>query len=72
MIARRCLWMPPTLFGLLVIVFTVSHVIPSDPARMMAGENATPDQVAAIRHQYGLDQSLPTQFLHYVENVIDR
>ena len=70
MIARRCLWMPPTLFGLLLIVFAVSHVIPSDPARIMAGENATADQVAAIRHQYGLDQSLPMQFLHYVDDVL--
>jgi ABC-type dipeptide/oligopeptide/nickel transport system permease component len=62
--------MPPTLFGLLLIVFAVSHVIPSDPARIMAGENATADQVAAIRHQYGLDQSLPMQFLHYVDDVL--
>jgi ABC-type dipeptide/oligopeptide/nickel transport system permease component len=70
MMAQRCLWMPPTLFGLLLIVFTVSHVIPSDPARIMAGENASADQVAAIRHQYGLDQPLPAQFLHYVESVM--
>jgi peptide/nickel transport system permease protein len=70
MIARRCLWMPPTLFGLLLIVFAVSHIIPSDPARIMAGENATADQVAAIRHRYGLDQSLPMQFLHYVHDVL--
>jgi peptide/nickel transport system permease protein len=68
--ARRCLWMPPTLFGLLLIVFTVSHVIPSDPARVMAGENASPDQIAMIRHKYGLDQPLPSQFLRYVENVL--
>jgi hypothetical protein len=70
LIARRCLWMPPTLFGLLLIVFTVSHVIPSDPARIMAGENASAEQVAAIRHQFGLDQSLPIQFLRYVRDVI--
>src|SRR5258708_19551722 len=69
MIARRCLWMPPTLFGLLLIVFTVSHVIPSDPARVMAGENATADQVAMVRQRYGLDQPLPLQFLRYVRNV---
>ena len=70
LIARRILWMPPTLFGLLLIVFAVSHVIPSDPARVLAGEDASADQVAAIRHQYGLDQPLPIQFLHYCENVI--
>jgi len=62
--------MPPTLLGLLLLVFAVSHVVPSDPARIMAGENATADQVAAIRHQYGLDQSLPMQFLHYVDDVL--
>src|ERR1700722_17936764 len=70
LIARRCLWVPPTLFWLLLVVFTVSHVIPSDPARVMAGENASADQIASIRHQYGLDQPLPSQFLHYVENVV--
>src|SRR5580658_3222076 len=70
MIARRCLWMPPTLFGLLLIVFAVSHIIPSDPARIMAGENASADQVVAIRHQYGLDLPLPMQFLHYVRDVL--
>ncbi len=47
LIARRCLWMPPTLFGLLLIVFAVSHVIASDSAHVMAGENASVDQVAA-------------------------
>jgi ABC-type dipeptide/oligopeptide/nickel transport system permease component len=70
MIARRCLWMPPTLFGLLLIVFTVSHVIPSDPARVMAGENASADQLAMIRHQYGLDLPLPWQFIRYVRDVL--
>src|ERR1700722_6701005 len=70
MIARRCLWMPPTLFGLLLIVFAVSHIIPSDPARIMAGENASADQVVAIRHQYGLDLPLPMQFLHYVRDIL--
>ena len=69
LIARRIVWMPPTLLGLLLIVFTVSHVIPADPAQVMAGENASPDQVALIRHQFGLDLPLPLQFLHYVENV---
>jgi peptide/nickel transport system permease protein len=62
--------MPPTLFGLLVIVFAVSHVIPSDPARVMAGENAPREQVAAIRHQYGLDQPLPAQFMRYARDVV--
>lgn len=62
--------MPPTLFGLLVIVFAVSHVIPADPARVMAGENAPPAQVEALRQQFGLDQPLPTQFVRYLEDAL--
>jgi hypothetical protein len=53
---RRILWVPPTLLGLALIVFTVSHIIPADPARVLAGENAPPEQVEALRKKYGLDQ----------------
>lgn len=70
MMARRCLWMPPTLFGLVLIVFVISHVIPTDPARIMAGENAPPEQVAALRHEYWLDRPLPVQFAHYVGGIV--
>jgi ABC-type dipeptide/oligopeptide/nickel transport system permease component len=69
MVARRAVWMPPTLFGLVLIVFAISHVIPSDPARVMAGENAPAEQVQALRHKYGLDLPLPRQFLRYVGDV---
>src|SRR3984957_16266846 len=69
MVARRIMWMPPTLFGLVLIVFAISHVIPSDPARVMAGENAPPEQVQALRHKYGLDLPLPQQFARYVGDI---
>jgi ABC-type dipeptide/oligopeptide/nickel transport system permease component len=70
MIVRRCIWMPPTLLGLALIVFAVSHIIPTDPARIMAGENATPDQIVLVRHQFGLDRPLPQQFVHYLRDAI--
>ena len=70
LIARRILWMPPTLIGLVLIVFAISHVVPSDPARIMAGENAPPEQVEKLRHKYGLDLPLPVQFAHYIEDVV--
>jgi peptide/nickel transport system permease protein len=70
MVARRIVWMPPTLFGLVLIVFAISHVIPSDPARVMAGENAPPEQVQALRHKYGLDLPLPQQFARYVGDIL--
>ncbi|HEY6440524.1 MAG TPA: ABC transporter permease, partial [Acetobacteraceae bacterium] len=69
MVARRIVWMPPTLFGLVLIVFAISHIVPSDPARVMAGENAPPEQVAALRHLYGLDLPLPWQFARYVRDL---
>jgi ABC-type dipeptide/oligopeptide/nickel transport system permease component len=70
MVVRRIAWMPPTLFGLVLIVFAISHVVPADPARIMAGENATPEQVTKVRHQFGLDLPLPVQFAHYVRDVV--
>ncbi len=67
---RRLLWMPPTLLGLTLIVFTISHIIPADPARVMAGENAAPAQVEALRKKFGLDLPLPQQFGRYVGDVV--
>lgn len=62
--------MPPTLFGLTLIVFTVSHIIPADPARVLAGENAPAAQVEALRRKFGLDRPLPEQFARYVTDVV--
>lgn len=69
LILGRLVWLVPTLVGLLAIVFTVSHIIPADPAATLAGENATRAQIEAIRKQYGFDQPLPVQFVRYVRNV---
>lgn len=70
LIARRLVWVPFTLLGLVVLVFMVSHVVPSDPARILAGENATTAQLAALRHEYGFDRPLPVQLLRYIVAVI--
>src|SRR5258708_25198843 len=66
MIARRCLWMPPTLFGLLLIVFTVSHIIPADPARVMAGENRPSGPVPRRPHHVPFCFPPPGQILYYL------
>jgi ABC-type dipeptide/oligopeptide/nickel transport system permease component len=67
---KRVAWMPPTLLGLTLIVFMVSHIIPADPAKVLAGENASPAQVAAVRAKFGLDKPLPQQFVRYVTDVM--
>ncbi len=66
---RRVALAVPSLFGLLVISFLLIRVVPSDPAAAMAGDAATPQQLQQLRHQYGLDQSLPAQFVSYLRDV---
>ncbi len=57
-IVRRLLLVIPSLAGLLVLTFFLIRVVPADPAAALAGENATPAQIAEIRRQYGFDQPL--------------
>jgi peptide/nickel transport system permease protein len=68
-VLRRALLAIPALFGLLLITFVMIHVSPADPATTLAGDNASPAQIARIRHQYGFDQPLTVQFLRYLGNV---
>jgi peptide/nickel transport system permease protein len=53
----------------LVLTFFLIRVVPADPAAALAGENATPAQIAEIRRQYGLDQPLYVQFGVYLTQV---
>ena len=67
---RRLVQMIPVLVIVSIVVFSIIHLIPGDPAEIMAGTNATPEQVAALRHQYGLDQPLATQYFIWLGNVL--
>jgi peptide/nickel transport system permease protein len=53
-----------------IIVFVLIHLTPGDPARAYLGEEATPEAVAAMQHQLGLDQPLPVQYLIYLGNLL--
>lgn len=52
-----------------VVVFLGVRALPGDPALALAGEDRSPEALAAIRHHYGLDQPLPVQFAQYVHRV---
>jgi peptide/nickel transport system permease protein len=67
---RRLFWAGVVVIGLITITFVVLYVVPSDPARAIAGGQASPQALLNIRHQLGLDQSLPAQFRHYLANVL--
>jgi peptide/nickel transport system permease protein len=52
------------------LVFLLIHLVPGDPILQMLGEGATPADLTALRHQYGLDQPLWRQYLHYWNGVV--
>lgn len=68
-VLRRCALVLPSLLGLLVVTFLLIHAVPSDPAVAMAGDAATPEQIARLRLQYGLDRPLWEQFAVYLGKV---
>jgi peptide/nickel transport system permease protein len=70
LIVNRLLWFAPTVIGLMVITFTISHVIPADPVAFFAGENATPEQIAELRARYGFDKPMHIQLWNYFLGVI--
>src|SRR3989442_9073948 len=67
---HRLAWFAPTLLGLLVVTFVISRVVPADPVALVAGETATPAQVAALRRELGFDRPLPVQFVDYVVRLV--
>tara|TARA_Y100000589_G_scaffold324594_1_gene361030 strand:- start:188 stop:1192 length:1005 start_codon:yes stop_codon:yes gene_type:complete len=66
---NRLIWFFPTLLGLMIITFTISHIIPADPVAYLAGDNATNEQIEELRKQYGFDKPLPIQFWNYFIGV---
>jgi peptide/nickel transport system permease protein len=57
------------LFGVTLIIFSMIHLVPGDPAFMLLGEHATNQQATALRHQLGLDQPLPLQYWHFISGI---
>jgi len=63
-IVRRLLGLITVLFAITVLTFLIFFATPGvDPTRSLAGRNPTPETIAAVRHQFGLDRSKPVQYL---------
>jgi ABC-type dipeptide/oligopeptide/nickel transport system permease component len=60
----------PVVWLVVSLVFLLIHLVPGDPILQMLGDGATPGDVTALRHQYGLDQPLWAQYLHYWNDVL--
>jgi peptide/nickel transport system permease protein len=69
-IARRIGLGMVTLFGVLVLVFLLTHYLPGNPALVKAGQYGNPKAVAAMEHQMGLDRPLPVQFRDYLVGLL--
>jgi peptide/nickel transport system permease protein len=70
-VIRRLGSMVLVMFAISVIVFVIFFAIPGvDPARQMAGRNPTPDTIAAIKHEFGLDKPLPVQYLLVMKHLL--
>ena len=70
LIGRRLLFLLPVLFGILVAVFVTMRIVPGDPARLVGGPDAGPEELATIRQQFGLDQPLHVQFERYLLDIL--
>lgn len=66
---KRLLGTIPSLAGVIVVTFLLSHALPGDPAAYYAGPAANAESIAQVRKQLGLDRSLPVQFAHYLADL---
>ncbi|MFY0545828.1 ABC transporter permease [Brevibacillus sp. H7] len=67
---KRIISLVPILFGITILVFTILHLVPGDPASIMLGTNATPEAIAALRKSMGLDKPLLQQYLHWLGGLL--
>jgi len=69
-VARRLLQMVPVVLGVTILVFFMIHLVPGDPARTMLGVHASPERIALLHKQWGLDKSLLFQYKLFMERLI--
>jgi peptide/nickel transport system permease protein len=69
-VVRRLLLLVPILLGLSILVFLFIRALPGSPATALLGERTTPEAVAAIREQYGLNDPIHEQYWAYLKTVV--
>lgn len=69
-ITKRLLLAVPTLLVLMFALFVLVQLSPADPARVVAGDNATPEQVAEVRAQMGIDDPLLERYWRYLTSAV--
>lgn len=69
-VARRLLETIPLMIIISIVVFMFIHLIPGDPARTLAGVEATPEEIEAIREELGLNDPLIIQYVNWVKDAL--
>ncbi len=69
-IGHRAIALIPILLGVSAAAFLLIHLLPGDPATVFLGEHATPESIARVQHEFGLDRPLPVQYGVYLWHAI--
>lgn len=69
-VARRLLYLIPVLIAVSLLTFLIASLLPGDLAYVILGDQATPEKVAALRHDMGLDQPIWWRYLSWLGNVL--
>ena len=64
-ILKRLVMMIPVLIGVTLLVYMILHFAPGDPAKVILGEQATPEQIEELREQLGLNDPVLVQYANY-------
>jgi peptide/nickel transport system permease protein len=67
---RRLILLIPTFLGVTLVAFILLSLAPGDPARLLAGQEASPAAIEAFRRELGLDRPLPVQYVGFVANIV--
>ncbi|NWN96219.1 MAG: glutathione ABC transporter permease GsiC, partial [Bacillus sp. (in: Bacteria)] len=66
---KRIIGWIPTLFLISIFVFLFVHFIPGDPARLVAGQDATLEDIARVEKELGLDQPIHVQYINFISGI---
>lgn len=69
-VVKRLLFTIPVLFGAIFLVFTIMHLTPGDPGRLILGITAKQADIDALNHQLGVDQPFFVQFFNYIKDMV--
>ena len=69
-ILKRLAMLVPVLLGVTLVSFSLLQIVPGDPAVLLAGEDANPDFIEAVRKEYGFDQPLYVQYFRFLSHAV--